>query len=75
MPAGQHRVQGRPVMAFLGHDHIGGGNPGTRRLLALFHLVVLPRRPDHEATAGEQDDDDLECQASVPLRATVATHN
>ena len=58
-------------MAFFGHDHDGSGNPGTRRLLALLHLASLHRRRDHEATAGEQDEDNLECQAGVPVQATV----
>ena len=77
MPGGQHRVQlGKAaVMAFLGHDHDDSGNPGTRRLLALLHLVILHRRRDHEATSGEQDDDNLECQAGAPVRATVAAEN
>ena len=77
MPGGQHRVQlGKAaVMAFLGHDHDGSGNPGTRRLLALLHLVILHQRRDLEAAAGEQDDDNLECQVGVPVRATVAAEN
>ena len=60
IPGGQHRVQlGKAVvMAFLGHDHDGSSNPGTRCLLTLLHLVILHRRRDHEAAAGEQDDDD-----------------